>query len=166
MKNKKGFTLVELLAVIVVLGVVMTIAGTAALKIKKNANIEEAKQLEKTLKELGPNLFSYEMSKGSNSNFYVKYKALLVTNSTTTTNNKYSITIPVSELSSKGYLKSANISNPAGGEVCSGFLRVIKNTSGPIFVGKICCPNLYDSNGNDGVDCTNFKKNSTNLLSE
>ena len=49
MKNKNGFTLVELLAVIVVLGVIMAIAGTAVLGQRKKANIEVAKDMEKSI---------------------------------------------------------------------------------------------------------------------
>lgn len=39
MKNKKGFTLVELLAVIVILGIIMTIATTSVIK-----NINDSKE--------------------------------------------------------------------------------------------------------------------------
>ena len=48
---KNGFTLVELLAVIVILGIIMAIGGGITMKVKKNANIEQAKQLENTIEE-------------------------------------------------------------------------------------------------------------------
>lgn len=66
-KNRKGFTLIELLAVIVVLGLIMTIAGTAILKQKKKANIEEALKIEQSIKDLGPNIYSYEYLLGNKS---------------------------------------------------------------------------------------------------
>ena len=66
--RKKGFTLVELLAVIVVLGIIMTIAGTAVLGQRKKANIEEAKKLEDTIKNLGAGIYSYEMISGVKDN--------------------------------------------------------------------------------------------------
>ena len=40
-KNIKGFTLVELLAVIVILGLIMTIAGTSLIGTRKEANQSE-----------------------------------------------------------------------------------------------------------------------------
>ena len=64
MKNN-GFTLVELLAVIVVLGVIMAIAGTAVLGQRRKTNIEEAKKIEQTIADLGPGIYSYESSVGS-----------------------------------------------------------------------------------------------------
>lgn len=134
--NKKGFTLVELLAVIVILGIIMAVAGTAALKIRKNANIDTVKKLERTLRDIGPNLLSSEMSK-SDSNFYAAYRAL---------SNGENITMPTSDLYNAGYLKSSVIDNPSGADACYGFLRVKKTTSGPEFIAKICCPGLYETN--------------------
>lgn len=93
---KKGFTLIELLAVIVVLGVIMTIAGTAALKIKNDANVEEAKKLEDTIKNLGPDVY-------------------LATKNT----GKYDF----STLTDYG-LKSSTIKNPNGNGNCSGYLEI------------------------------------------
>lgn len=155
-KKNYGFTLVELLAVIVVLGIVMAVAGTAALKIKKNANIEAAKKLEKTLKDIGPNLLSSEMSKSS-SDFYKDYKNLVYGKN---------ITIPSSDLYKAGYLKSPTIDNPSGGEDCYGFLRVKKTSSGPEFIGKICCPGLYETNNSALSDptpdgCNDYNKASS-----
>lgn len=161
-KNKKGFTLVELLAVIVVLGIIMSIAGTAVLKQKKKANLDEARKLEKTIADLGANIYSYEYLVGvkdaksyceeinSNYNenegkcengndddsenyFYKSYKSL---------SDGSSIKISLDELKDAGYLKSDTISNPAGKGNCEGYLEVKK---GPEFSGYICCNNLYET---------------------
>lgn len=135
-KNKKGFTLVELLAVIVVLGIIMSIAGTAVLKQKKKANLEEAKKLEKTIADLGPSIYSYESmleNKDDNDYFYKSYKNL---------SDGSSIKISFAELKEAGYLKSETISNPAGKGICEGYLEVKK---GPEFSGYICCNNLYET---------------------
>lgn len=93
---KKGFTLIELLAVIVILGIIMAIAGTAALNLKKNANIEEAKKLEDTIKNFGPDVYL-----------------------ATKTPGKYDL----SELTDYG-LKSSIIKNPKGNGNCSGYLEI------------------------------------------
>lgn len=58
--KKNGFTLVELLAVIVVLGIIMSIAGTAVLKQKKKANQGEVDSLYNTIKSLGPDVYLSE----------------------------------------------------------------------------------------------------------
>ena len=135
-KNNKGFTLVELLAVIVVLGIIMSIAGTAVLKQKKKANLEEAKNLEKTIADLGPSIYSYEYLSGDKEKdgyFYKSYKNL---------SDESSIKISFADLKEAGYLKSKTISNPAGNGICEGYLEVKK---GPEFSGYICCNNLYET---------------------
>lgn len=62
--KKNGFTLVELLAVIVILGIIMTIASSSLITTKKEANIREAKQIEKSIKDLGMEIYSYEKTLG------------------------------------------------------------------------------------------------------
>lgn len=127
--NKKGFTLIELLAVIVVLAVIMSIASTQVLKQKKAANIEEAKQIEKSIKDLGPDI-------------YMKYKAFF-----STYNTKYKVS--VSAL--KDYLKNTEcdsndtckIKNPSGGEACAAYLLVDTGDNGDMFKGYIDCGDLY-----------------------
>lgn len=135
--KKNGFTLVELLAVIVVLGIIMSIAGTAVLKQKKKANIEEAKRIEQTITDLGPNIYSYEYlvgNKDDNNYFYKAYKSL--------SSDEQSIKISLAELKAAGYLKSETISNPSGNGSCMGYLEVKK---GPEFKAYICCVNLYET---------------------
>lgn len=62
--NKKGFTLVELLAVLVVLAIIMVIAGVSVTKTKKEAAYQEALKLERSLEDMGANIYSYEMISG------------------------------------------------------------------------------------------------------
>ena len=57
MSNKKGFTLVELLAVIVILGVIISIVTMSVLGTKNKANIEEAKKIEEQIKLLGSEVY-------------------------------------------------------------------------------------------------------------
>lgn len=147
-KNKKGFTLVELLAVIVVLGIIMSIAGTAVLKQKKKANLEEARKLEKTIADLGPSIYSYEYltgNKDGNDYFYKAYKSL---------SDGSSIKISLSELKNAGYLKSDTISNPSGNGNCEGYLEVKK---GPEFKAYISCENLYETSGYVGDPFTSVE---------
>jgi len=60
MKKKNGFTLVEVMAVIVILGILMTLAGTAAFKIideQQNALLNEQ------IKSIGDTAITYVESK-------------------------------------------------------------------------------------------------------
>lgn len=178
MKNKKGFTLVELLAVIVVLGIIMAVAGTAALKIKKNSDIETAKKLEQTLADLGPSIYSYEMMqqpeviKGTDSNpldgnFSYNYKKISQTSEPLDgmdINGRkiyqgYSLLVTTSQLQNKGYLKSSSLK--IGNQSCNGFIRIYKTSSGPYFEGNICCAGIYSTNkgaGASGDDCEWYNK--------
>lgn len=143
MKNKNGFTLIELLAVIVVLAIIMVIAGSNLIGTKKEANIAEAKKIEKMIEDLGPGIYSNE-SIGNNWVLLNGYK----------TDDPFRKEISLDDLTEKGYLKSSTIKNPSGGEDCTGKLIVTKTDNGPTFEAYICCPNLYKT-GNDDVpvDC-------------
>ena len=116
--KKNGFTLVELLAVIVILGIIMVIVGRNLTSTKREANIKEAEKIEKTLEGFGPEI-------------YIEHGI-----------DTYS----TSFLSSKGYLKSSTIKNPAGGEDCTASLII---ESGPTFKAELCCPRLYKTGEGD-----------------
>lgn len=148
-KNRKGFTLIELLAVIVVLGLIMTIAGTAILRQKKDANKKEAVKIEQSIKDLGPNIYSYEYLTGIKDfksyceNTGGTYDNTLNTCSKDGVNvsdksNDYfyksykaltapnSLWISLNELNEAGYIKKSSIENPGGKGTCAGYLEVKK----------------------------------------
>lgn len=143
-KKKYGFTLVELLAVIVVLGIIMAVAGTAAVKIRENANIEEAKKLKKILDDLGPSIYSYEKTVGGSSDFNKKYR-------------KQTFYIGGGELKQSGYI--GDIKNPTGSGNCIGYIKVTQSGD---FISKICCPGLYkyksesEEEISSDVECNKF----------
>ena len=142
MKNKKGFTLIELLAVIVVLAIIMVIAGSNLIGTKREANIAEAKKIEKMIEDLGPGIYSFESISGNKNNstyFYKAYKGL---------NPDDSIYVSFSELKNAGYLKSGTIKNPSGNGNCDGYLEVKKTDDGPEFYGRIDC-DIYKTNSYD-----------------
>lgn len=129
--NKKGFTLIELLAVIVVLGIIMTVAGTAVLNQKRNANLEEAKKIEKTLADLGSDV--YLSNKESDRKYYLD------------------------DLVDYG-LKKATIKNPNGNGNCEGYLEIDSELN---FSGHVCCPGLYATDMNEKPtedNCKSYKK--------
>lgn len=129
MKNKKGFTLVELLAVIVVLAIIMSIAGSAVMRQRKTANVEEAKKMEHDIETIG-----YEAYIGKETG-----KVFLV------------------DLTKYG-LKSSSIKNPAGSNNpnCEGYVEI---KSGPEITGHICCVGVYETNAATvPTDCDSYKK--------
>ena len=143
-KNKKGFTLVELLAVIVVLGIIMVIAGSNLLQTKKTANIEEAKKMEKMIEDLGPGIYADEKLRNSDGDFMDYYKK----------NTSFYITKEI--LKNAGYLKS-DIKNPNGNETCEAYL-LIEPANG--FKGYINCPDLYATSSfdNSKINCSSGSK--------
>ena len=96
--KRNGFTLVELLAVIVILGLLMTIVGRSLSRPKKEAHIKEVQKMEETIKSLGPDVYIDNRDKFS------------------ATNEKYKV--PLTLL--KGYLKNIRCEeNEEGVEACS-----------------------------------------------
>ena len=140
MKNKNGFTLIELLAVIVVLAIIMVIAGSNLIGTKKEANIAEAKKIEKMIEDLGPGIYSNE-SIGNNWDLLENYKT------------SEEAKISIDQLAEAGYLKSSTIKNPSGNGNCEGYLEVTKTNEGPVFKAYICCPSLYKTVGFDNPSC-------------
>ena len=153
-KNKKGFTLVELLAVIVILGIILVIAGSNLLQTKKTANIEEAKKMEKMIEDLGPGIYADEKLRNSSGNFMSKYN-----------NNNNPFYVDKDLLISAGYLKS-DIKNPNGNGTCEAYL-LIDPTNG--FKGYIDCTDLYATGQTDenydNSDFNNDKSSVTEMIS-
>ena len=67
--NKKGFTLVELLAVIVILAVVMLIGGTTVLPMMQKAQKSSLGTEGVSMKKAAENAFQTELIKGSSATF-------------------------------------------------------------------------------------------------
>lgn len=113
--KKNGFTLVELLAVIVVLGLIMTIVSSLVINIKKKANQKEVESLYSTIKNLGADVY---LNKKED-------------------NACYSATW----LKKEGYLKS-EVKNPAKpNENCEAYLIVNKKNNN-MFEAYINCEGL------------------------
>ena len=168
MKNKNGFTLIELLAVIVVLSSIMVIAGSNLIGTKKEANIAEAKKIEKMIEDLGPGIYSYEKLSGVKDNeSYCKkildgdYDFSRQLCDGKSLNNEYQdyfnynkkndICISFEELYKAGYIKEVvkesgvfeGIKNPSGRGICTGYLQV--SDSGTVYKAYISCPDLYET---------------------
>ena len=113
-KNIKGFTLVELLAVIVILGLIMTIAGTSLIGTRKKANQSEVESIYNTIKKIGPDVYLSNNDDGCYSATWLK---------------------------ANGYLKS-EVSNPAKPEeTCEAYL-IIDKSKEDMFEAYVKCNGL------------------------
>lgn len=99
--KKNAFTLVELLAVIVILGIIMIIVGRNLTSTKREANIKEAQKIEKTLESFGPEI-------------YIDYGAGVY---------------DIEKLSGMRYLKSKTIKNPGGNGICTATLTISEGST-------------------------------------
>lgn len=133
--KKNGFTLVELLAVIVILAMLMTIIGVSLSEPKKEAHKKEVQKMEETIKNLGADFYIDNRDKFSASD---KYK------------------VPLSSL--KSYLKNieckingdgaevCSLINPANNdETCEAYLLVDTTDSNDMFGSYVNCDGLYET---------------------
>lgn len=116
MKNK-GFTLTELLAVIVILGVISVIATTSLLKTRKEAETKEYEQVVNSIKDLGPDV-------------YLEIKE---------TRKIISLT----KLKDMGYLKTDLV---LGSKCNSAYLIIHDTTKSDMFDVYLECPNYKTNN--------------------
>ena len=85
MRNNKGFTLVELLAVIVILAILMVSAGAAVMSTLNNARVNTFKNEALSALDVADNMYTEISMDASDSNTYLKndtqnhYKAMCVT---------------------------------------------------------------------------------------
>lgn len=124
--KKRGFTLVELLAVIVILGLVMTVVSSLVIKQKKDANQREVELLYNTIKNLGADVYLSE--KEVNTCYSDKW------------------------LTKNGYLKS-EINNPANSNsTCTAYLLINKSENN-MFDAYVECTGLNSIGTHPSVSC-------------
>ena len=124
MKKEKGFTLVELLAAIVILGVLMATAAGAFGAIKKNNAKKELEQIAGSIKKIGETMYTSSVIRGEN--LFASDNQVVFTGA---------------ELKEKELIESETIENPFNkGSQCNIELKLTKT---PEFKSEatISCPN-------------------------
>ena len=145
MRNNKGFTLAELLAVIVILALLGTVGIKYGLKAKRSSNIKTAKAMEENLTQLGGEILTNERMWYKNGDFYTAYVS----------GDELKITLE--ELKKKDYLEettscsgSVCLKSPLSGKTCDGFIYIKREDSKKATVkGYINCDGLYTTDGYD-----------------
>lgn len=126
MNEEEGFTLVELLAVIVILAAIMVIAIPAVLNTRRSALGALSKEQEKNLKDAGK-LLGVDLDDYASSIYDCKEGSWIMTSSgakcTKTSAGWAEVKIDVPTLVQNGYFKDEN-------NHCSGTLTITKTESG------------------------------------
>ena len=155
MKKNKGFTLVELLAVIVVIGIITVIVTVNLMGQKKEANIKEAKMIEKQLEDIGASIYTKERLQDENNEISVEQdETPKIIDYDNITDSKR---IELASLSTYMENVSGNtVENPFGGKGCPAYLIVTKTNEGPEFKAYIDCGEK--SYKTEGFDEKNLQK--------
>ena len=151
--KKKGFTLIEMLGVIVILGILSGIVTLAVGYILRYSRIKLAKKQEEELTQLAATIYTHESIPNRKGNFMKLYKKLYKSNK-----NFY---IETDDLVNSGYL-DGKIKNPAGGDYCSGY--IFFSISNKKFNGYLCCKNLYYNPDGYNNNCSDKLKGGATKL--
>ena len=127
--KRNGFTLVELLAVIVILGLLMTIVGRSLSRPKKEAHIKEVQKMEETIKGLGADFYIDNRDKFSNLG---KYKVPL------TLLKEYLKNIRCEE-NEEGVEACSLIKPSNNNETCEAYLLIDTENSDDMFGAYVDC---------------------------
>lgn len=120
--KKKGFTIVELLAVITILGLLLTLAVPMILNASGDVQKGLSKQMEKGLKEAGE-LLGLDLDDYSRDIYNCKEGSWISMKCTKPTGIWTEVTVSVQDLIDHGYFKDTN-------KHCSGDLTVTKAGNG------------------------------------
>ena len=129
--NKKGFTLVELLAVIVILGFLTSVVTVSVLSSKKKANLEEAKMIEKEIASFGADVYMQKPEPGKYGMTYLE---------------DFGLSIAYEKNEEDNTSEVLGIKSPTGKSYCSAYLHITDDIE---FKGYIKCPGLYTTSGYD-----------------
>ena len=176
MKNNKGFTLVELLAVVVVLGIISSIVTLSVIRIKNKAAEDACKKIEKQITDLGPQIYSNELLTGiKDYEDYCKLNGYTWDTSDKKCEdsdgndvsdasedyfyqkykNRAAFIVKVGSLSEAGSLIKTGyleeIKSPYNSETCDGYLYVDPTATDPddMYKGFIKCGTRYDTDDYD-----------------
>lgn len=135
--NRKGFTLTELLAVIVILGIIGMIAAVSYSAYVDSSKKDAYEDAEKSMKAATESMYTYCSAQNSNASFCKTYPDYNQTETTT-----------LEELINAGFMsRVADVSNK--GTYCTGYVAVTNNSTNNVSLEyKVCLKcSGYQSSG-------------------
>ncbi|MEG2620554.1 MAG: prepilin-type N-terminal cleavage/methylation domain-containing protein [Bacilli bacterium] len=150
MKKNNGFTLIELIAVIVVLSIIMIISTISINSSLKSARKEEYKILEKQLFDMGTAIYSH-------GTIFPESDEGKMLGRAKTSSGVWLTDANLEFLYNNEYLKGiklidgkAKISDPKANSYCNGYVGIRYNNKKYDFKGFISCKS-YETDGYSGV---------------